>query len=188
MDDLPYHSPIELREALASRLAEIRTEMKNLESEASRLNEEVHLADEFLKLWRRQNNVPGPTQPASTRYEIRSDVPIPKPKPRNPPREEVVEACMEIISAAGKPLSRQELYDGLLARGMQVYGKDPQMVLSTMLWRSQEQIVRLPSFGYWLRSEPYDQAVYFPEFDELIGAASNEPDGEIEDPDDNEPK
>ncbi len=36
------------------------------------------------------------------------------------------------------------------------------MVLSTMLWRMKDRIVRLPQFGYWIADKEYVPAGYDP--------------------------
>jgi hypothetical protein len=68
-------------------------------------------------------------------------------KSRNIPKEEVARECVAILTEIGRPLSRQELLDALNERGIELYGKDPAMVLSTMLWRSRDAITRTP-VGY----------------------------------------
>jgi hypothetical protein len=50
----------------------------------------------------------------------------------------------------------------LTERGLIIEGADPEMVLSTMLWRSKDRIVRLPKFGYWVAERPYVSAGYVP--------------------------
>ncbi len=82
-------------------------------------------------------------------------------------------------------MTRTALYEELGRRGIRLFGKDPVMVLSTMLWRSQERIVRLPNHGYWPAERTYEPAGYFPQMDDVLRAASREPeDGVIEDDDD----
>lgn len=83
-------------------------------------------------------------------------------KPQNPKKEFVAARVAEIIREAGVPKSRAELFKALKAQGIVLQGKNPEMVLSTMLWRSSDTIVRLPSHGYWLADVPYDPAGYDP--------------------------
>jgi hypothetical protein len=87
-------------------------------------------------------------------------------RPRNPKRESVVDAALMMITEAGKPLSRQHLFDALSARGLTIQGKDPLMVFSTMLWRTQDRITRLRGHGYWPSSKPYAPANYFPKHEQ----------------------
>lgn len=87
---------------------------------------------------------------------------------KNPEREKVVAAALGVIEEAGRPLSRQELYETLSERGLTITGKDPLMVFSTMLWRSKNRIVRLRGHGYWPTNRSYPPANYFPEEPGLI--------------------
>lgn len=91
----------------------------------------------------------------------------------NSSKEEVAEAARELIAERGEPIARDELYDLLTKRGLTIDGKDPQMVLSTMLWRMRDRVVRLKEGGYWLQDEQYSPAEYYPEIDELVGAADD---------------
>lgn len=83
-------------------------------------------------------------------------------KPVNPDRSIVGDQVEAILREAGGPLSREQLFAHLDARGMTIIGKDPQMVLSTMLWRMPERFVRLPGHGYWVADEPWPPAGYVP--------------------------
>lgn len=80
----------------------------------------------------------------------------------NPPRALIGQTAREIIEKAGRPVSRDALFEGLKERGLIVRGKDPMMVLSTMMWRMQDEFVRLPGYGYWLRELPCAAASYEP--------------------------
>lgn len=73
---------------------------------------------------------------------------------RNPKRDVVADNAYEIIKAHGRPILRLELYELLQARGIVIQGKDPKMVLTTMLWRSRDKIVRCTD-GYWLADVPF---------------------------------
>jgi hypothetical protein len=81
----------------------------------------------------------------------------------NPKKEDVAEAARRVIQERGEPVSRADLFKALAERGVEIVsGSDPEMVLSTMLWRMQDQIVRLKSGGYWLAERPYPPAAYDP--------------------------
>lgn len=80
---------------------------------------------------------------------------VKRTRPKNPNREEVVEKALEIIRDHGEPMTRHALFQALAERGVTIAGKDPEMVLSTMLWRSKDKISRLAPFGYWPAHEPY---------------------------------
>lgn len=83
-------------------------------------------------------------------------------KPKNPDRKYVAKVAAEIADATGRPLSRAEVAEGLRQRGIVLEGKDPMMVLSTMLWRTPETIARIEGFGYWPADKPYLPGNYVP--------------------------
>lgn len=85
-----------------------------------------------------------------------------KPSARNSRKEEVAEAALGVIREHGAPVSRSDLYNELVARGLRIGGTDPEMVLSTMLWRMKDLIVRIPKFGYWPRDKKFEPAGYDP--------------------------
>ncbi|MET3722334.1 hypothetical protein [Sphingomonas trueperi] len=185
MDDVPALNPTLLRDQLMERLRAIDAQIENLHRERDALRSDLAVTDQFLAVWRRTNNVQGPPERADTTIlPICRDVPIPPRKPRNPPRDYVVTEALKIIQERGKPVPRGELYEALRERGVEVFGKDPVMVLSTMLWRSVDRIVRLKDHGYWPKDEAYEPASYYPDLDEVIDVADREPeDGQIEEPD-----
>jgi hypothetical protein len=82
----------------------------------------------------------------------------------NPKKEEVAEAAREIIAERGEPISRADLFKALAERGIKIQSEsDPEMVLSTMLWRTRNRVVRLKTGGYWLPERPWPPAGYNPE-------------------------
>jgi hypothetical protein len=96
-------------------------------------------------------------------YELQLDsAGTPTPTPKNPGRIVVGIATQQIINAFGRPVPRGELFAELGKQGMHIHGKDPEMVLSTMLWRMQDTFVRLAGHGYWLRKLPWPPANYEP--------------------------
>jgi len=94
---------------------------------------------------------------------------IPASRPKNPNRRDVASAALEIIRKFGRPLSRRDLFERLAKAGVEIAGKDPEMVLGTMLYRD-DRIVRLRGHGYWPKEEVYEPAFYIPEHEGLIGA------------------
>jgi hypothetical protein len=83
------------------------------------------------------------------------------PRPDNSSKEMVAAYAKRILEEHGEPMSRTDLYRELVARGLKITGKNPEMVLSTMLWRMGKDVgvIRLKSGGYWLadRSNPNEQ-------------------------------
>lgn len=89
----------------------------------------------------------------------------------NPKKEVVAEAAIQILEEAGRPMSRADLYAALQSRGILINGSNPEMVLSTMLWRTRDAfgIQRLKSGGYALQSMIDEQ--YHIDPDDLLGDA-----------------
>ena len=90
-------------------------------------------------------------------------VPVAAQKPQpNSKKEEVALLARTLIEIKGAPMTRNELMPKLREMGVVINGTDPDMVLSTMLWRMRDQIVRLSKHGYWLADRPYTPAGYIP--------------------------
>jgi hypothetical protein len=62
--------------------------------------------------------------------------------------------AVEYIREAERPLSRSEIWEKLKADDIIIYGKNPEMVLSTMLWRTKDLIRSLRGGGYWPVGDP----------------------------------
>lgn len=104
--------------------------------------------------------------------------PLPPPPPKNPDKAQVGAMAKILMIEQGRPLPRSELFARLQHVGMHIHGKDPEMVLSTMMWRMKDDFVRLPRHGYWLKTLPYPPAEYVPgdkvqtELEDLVDAAN----------------
>lgn len=86
-----------------------------------------------------------------------------KTKP-NSDKKEVAAGAYKLVKMRGEPIKRDELYDLLIAQGYVIEGKNPQMILSTMLWRVKDSgLIRLNGGGYWIKEQRYEPANYFPE-------------------------
>lgn len=100
-----------------------------------------------------------------TQFLDLGDVPVTsqtRKKPQNPKKEFVAARAAEIIASTGRPMPRAELFKALEQQDIVLKGSNPEMVLSTMLWRCPDVVVRLPPHGYWLADRPYDPAGYDP--------------------------
>lgn len=90
------------------------------------------------------------------REEATSDV-GPKVRVRvrgNPRPAVVVAAAVELIRKAGQPLTRREIYNGLVSQGIVVQGADPVKAVGTTLWRATEELEQVEGRGYWLAGVP----------------------------------
>ena len=115
-------------------------------------------------------------------------VEVSPPRRRNSKKEEVAEAAKDIIVAEGRSLPRSELYKKLIEKGLVIEGSDPEMVLSTMLWRMSGVIVRVRGGGYWVAGQPSPDGSYDPDKDSPTAVTTaNTPSEELE-PLDEEPR
>lgn len=99
-----------------------------------------------------------------------------KTKP-NSNKENVASAAYKLVKMRGEPIKRNDLYDLLIEQGLVIDGKNPQMILSTMLWRVKDSgLIRLNGGGYWLKNEKYAPANYLPETNAYKSGSSNQMD------------
>jgi hypothetical protein len=100
----------------------------------------------------------------------------------NPKKDDVVARVRIFIGEKGEPVSRNEAFADLEANSFEIRGTDPKMVLSTMLWRSKDQVVRLKlpngRNAYWLTEQPYPPAGYVPGV--MSDSAADQPEAEPE--------
>jgi hypothetical protein len=80
----------------------------------------------------------------------------------NSKKEDVAEAAVAIIKEIGEPIARSSLLTRLLNLGLTIEGNDPEVVLSTMLWRMRNKVVRLRKGGYWRADAPSPDGSYVP--------------------------
>jgi hypothetical protein len=149
------------------KLDSLAAEINSLAQKADDLKRELAKVEAWIAQWHqfadaRQADLP-PKQgaPQNERFPILKGVALPKIRRAtgNPKKEEVAEATRQIILERGEPISRGDLFKALTERGMVISSEaDPEMVLSTMLWRMRDKIVRLKTGGYWLPENPHPQA------------------------------
>lgn len=154
------------------RRDEIAARINQLSQEVETLRREIAGVDQFIATWHlyASNSAPAVGHTGSPHHSQRGALPIPPPpppvsaipSPKNPSRDDVGRAAWGLMGTLGRPIPRTELFALLAKEGIHIYGKDPEMVLSTMMWRMQEHFVRIPKFGYWKKNEPYPSAGYVP--------------------------
>jgi hypothetical protein len=145
----------------------LAAEINSLTQRADELRRELAKIDAWIAQWHDFADTPAALGTPDSLPLSRSILEGMEQKKRraagNPKKEEVAEAARRIIEERGEPISRADLFKALARRGMEIVsGNDPEMVLSTMLWRMQDQIIRLKSGGYWLAERPYEPAGYAP--------------------------
>lgn len=146
MTDTALKNAVAARDKMAEKIADAEDQIKEWRAKMQR-------AERFISDWEEFSGqkAPAPT----TEGEVYLSTSKPEKKPRNPKKEDVAEAAVRIIRERGEPMTRDELFDALNAMGIIIHGKNPPVVLQTMLWRSQNQIVHLKSFGYWPTEDAY---------------------------------
>jgi hypothetical protein len=149
MSDSALENAMARRDILASEISSREAEIKEKRSEIERLNK-------WIKTWHDLSGIPAPDPVANVPDTAFA------PWQRNPKKEQVARMAVRILKETGKPMPRHELYEALKARGVTLLGSDPEMVLSTMLWRMRKVITRLPKLGYWPIEEPYPEGSYHP--------------------------
>lgn len=150
---------------LAGRIQEAAALLGKLESEAAYL-------DGLLEFGYRPESVNGDAELRSVSRATESRAMNEQPK--NPDRRIVADRALSFIADARRPLSRKALFKRLKDDGLEVFGKNPLMVLSTMLWRERERIIRIPGYGYWPVGKPYPPGQYFPDQTTQLGLSLGE--------------
>ena len=163
-------SDIALTNARARR-DEIASRINKLQQQVGELRDELGRVDAFIADWHSFAGVPvdGGEQ---DRNEIAVDASGPLPsegkRPRatgNPRKEDVADMARALIRLRGEPVSRDAIFADLEARGIYLKGADPKMVLSTMLWRCKDRVVRVKTpkgHRYWLAEAPNAAIGYDP--------------------------
>lgn len=77
----------------------------------------------------------------------------------NPKPEVVIPAVRQILLENGRPMSRSQLHEALMQRGLEVRGVDPVKTLGTMLWRAREEIQAIKGEGYWPLDVPHPDSL-----------------------------
>jgi hypothetical protein len=181
------------------RRDEIAAEINKKNQEIEVLRKDLSVVEKFIADWHmfadnpigtgviRTRKTPdtghGPVNTERSMLDLGREADSPPKTRKNPDRAVVGKHAMDIILEAGEPVPRRELFEKLATRGVHISGKDPEMVLSTMMWRMPQDFIRLHGHGYWLRELPYLPANYEGGRPFLIGEA--DPDvlaNEITDP------
>lgn len=153
MNDPAIKNALERHDALAKRINELNQQLEEVRREMARV-------EQFIALWKEFSGekVDGP-EIAPIRNKIRT-IRIPQSggdKPVNPPKERIGDVLEAFLKSRQRPATRKELQAHLREVGIQLQGTDPDMVLSTMLWRMKQRFTRVPPHGYWLTDIPLNR-------------------------------
>lgn len=127
-------------EALRVQAKEVAAQIANLEDTARRIERDLK---------REASYAPSETHTESSNTVLRS------PETRNN-GELVVELSRAIIREAGRPLSRQEILDGIEQRGVKLSVANPPKFVGKTLW-AHPDFINIDRKGYALAHESYDE-------------------------------
>lgn len=161
MADAAIKNAMKRHNEIGDQIADLRRRIDALRAEQERIGKFIEAWHEFAGAEPSQNIVP--ERESETLDIVRRETS--KRATGNPKKERVAEVAREIIRDRGEPVSRSDMFIELKKRGIELKGADPEMVLSTMLWRMQERVARLKGGGYWLAEEAYPDAGYEPGVD-----------------------
>jgi hypothetical protein len=147
--DVAYKNAMIRRDSVAAEINSLQQRLDELRREATRIDAWIHGWVEFA----------GGSAPVDA---AQRNTPVDKPVKRqpNPPKEEIAEFTRQLIMKHNAPVNRGAIMVALEDFGVRLEGNKPEMVLSTMLWRMQDRVVRLRGHGYWLTEKDYDPAGY----------------------------
>ena len=152
MSDAALENAVARRDHLRERLSSYMAEFAELQQKVDTARYELGELDSFIQMWHHLAGIQ-PSEKAEQK-PTPPPPPPPAPKPVNPNRRDVAAKCVEYIREAQRPMSRSELFKKLTDDNIIIHGKDPEMVLSTMLWRTKDIIQRLKDGGYWPANLP----------------------------------
>ncbi|MEF2547217.1 hypothetical protein VQ045_08605 [Aurantimonas sp. E1-2-R+4] len=174
---------LENAESKKKQLVDRRLE---LHSEIAALDKKIGHIDAFIRDWHSfaggVDEIPvDNSDQKENKQESSGDTP--KRATGNSRKEEVAAVAREIILTRGSPIMRDELFELLTSCGVVIQGKDPRMVLSTMLWRMRDYIVRVKGGGYWPTDIANAEFDYDPNAAQEMDTVHHTPEGEIADSD-----
>ncbi len=152
MTDAAILAALKKRQELEERIAKTEAKIKVFKTQIVEITA-------FIAQWEKFSGHPAPSLALTNLSQNETDS---EPDATgNSSKEEVASAAREVLHRASGPLSRSELHKKLSFQGLRIHGKNPEMVLSTMLWRAGKGagIVRLKTGGYSLTelTNPQDQ-------------------------------
>lgn len=156
-------SDVALENAKALKIKAL-SEIARLEAELRGWHDRISMADQFIDQWNAfaSGEPVIPVESAPVEQNKPAPSPVKRKAIRNSKKEDVAEETRRIISERGAPVGRSDLFKTLIERGFTIEGTDPEMVLSTMLWRMRVRVVRVKNGGYWLAEVPNAEIGYDP--------------------------
>jgi len=172
MADQALEKAMAMREELAAKINAAQQQIDGWRRELSE-------AEAFINQWHRFAGTKSPLLPKPPALDLGSLQsgsaqmggtvtvhPAPKKKATtNSKKEDVSAEVRRIIEEQNRVMPRKELLPELRNRGYVIEGGDPDMVLSTMLWRAGEAagVVRIGRGGYWRTDLPSPDGLWNPQ-------------------------
>lgn len=144
MNDRAYSLALQEKERLETLLKDLQKNIEEVGADLSSINHYIDVHNRLIG-----------KEPV-----LRNNSYNNKPHFNNMPKEYIAEQCIRIILKNERPMNRSELYESLNKNGIVINGTEPEKVLSTMLWRMRDKVVRLPGFGYWPADLDFPAADY----------------------------
>jgi hypothetical protein len=113
------------------------------------LRAKLERAERFIKDWEEFATLESPSHVSVEASDTLDTAPPPPPRRKNPRKEDVGGGARQILLERGNPLGKDDLLAALAERGLALHGKEPSMVLQTMLWRMRDKIIHMKGIGYW---------------------------------------
>ncbi|WP_340643984.1 hypothetical protein [Phenylobacterium sp.] len=127
----PYAAALAQKDALAAKINKLNQQLKIAQLDYER-------AAEFISSWEHFAGI------AKDKEGDTADSAV-----ANPSKESVADAAKEVLIEKGEPMYRAPLNAALEEKGIIIRGKDPLVVLSTMLWRMKDVVPFHKGVGYW---------------------------------------
>lgn len=172
MSDTALKNALQERDRIAAEINRIQQRSEELRARASVIDAWVREWHQFAGVVAEAEQEPSPVSEQGKNIQTQENIhsgSVDGSQERsratgNPKKEIVAAESLRIIEEAGEPVTRGDLYERLRGRNIVVEGKDPEQVLSTMLWRTRDSvpIVRLKTGGYWLADKPHEASGYDP--------------------------
>lgn len=150
MTDPAIKNALDQHDALAKSINSLNQQLEDARRDLAKV-------EQFIALWKEFSGEEVDTSeiaPLRNRTRTRHVRLVGGEKPVNPPKERIGDVIEAFLKSRQKPASRKELQEHLKEVGIHLQGTDPDMVLSTMLWRMPERFTRIPPHGYWLKNVP----------------------------------
>jgi hypothetical protein len=138
--------------------------IKKLEQSIARTKGQLVEINKFINLWEKFNSKsvhqsdPVDDTPETPKVRHRVRTLSPPANLKNPKKEEINQHVESLLDSDLVAVSRAELYKRLVDSGVEIQGTNPEMILSTMLWRMQgkSDVVRSKGGGYILKKNLQD--------------------------------